>query len=209
MVALGDDALQALWAIFDASGIRPEYLVPVLYFESGFDSTKPNAAGAPYYGIAQTSGTKLASLGTSPSAYLAMSQGDQIRLAVAPYFAGVVKSYGPIASATRAEQANFLPASLATVRGLSQVLQWGGSRVYAANAAALDPRGHGAITLADLAAVMSRAASSAPARAATARAYQLRTTAGAPRNPVYGTDFASPALSLGALALAVGWAATR
>ena len=209
MPALTDDALAALWAIYDQSGIRPEYLIPVLYFESGFDASKPNAAGAPYYGIAQTSGTRIAELGSSPADFLAMSQAQQIALAVAPYFAGVVKSYGPIRSATRAEQANFLPATLATVRGLGQVLQWAGSRTYAANAAALDPARRGAITLADLSTIMSRAATSAPARAATRRAYQLRASAGAPQEPVYGQDFAGPALSLGVLALAVGWAATR
>src|ERR1700690_3681523 len=186
MPALDDDALQALWAIYDASGIRPEYLIPVLYFESGFDASKPNAAGAPYYGIAQTSGTRIAELGTTPSAYLTLSQGAQIRLAVAPYFAGVVKTYGPIRSATRAEQANFLPASLATVRGLGQVLQWAGSRTYAANASALDRSGHGAITLSDLASAMSKAAAAPAARAATSRAYALRAGAGVPHEPVYG-----------------------
>jgi hypothetical protein len=203
MPALDDDALTALWSIFDATAIRPEYLIPVLYFESGFDPSVPNAAGAPFYGIAQTSGAKLAALGTTPAAFLAMSQGDQIRTAVAPYFASVVQRYGSIRSATRAYQANFEPATLATARGLGQVLEWKGSRAYADNAAALDAYHHGAITVADLALVMTRAAAAAPVKAAIGRAYILRPTEAPARSPVYGEDFASPWLTLGAVAAAL------
>lgn len=203
MTALGDDAIDALWSICDATGIRPEYLIPVLYLESGFDPTRPNAAGAPYYGIAQTSAAKLAALGTTPAAFLAMSQGDQIRLAVAPYFAGVVHRYGPIRSATRAYQANFEPATLPTVRGLGQILEYQGTRAYADNAAALDAYHHGAITLGDLALVMTRASAAPAARAATARAYVLRPSMAPARPAVYGDDFASPVMTL-SLVVAAG-----
>jgi hypothetical protein len=209
---LDDDALQALWSIFDASGIRPEYLIPVLYFESAgtFDPSISNRAGAPFYGLAQTSAPKLAEFGTTPAAFLAMSQGAQIRLAVAPYFAQVVKSYGPIRSATRAYQANFEPATLAHVRGLGQIVDHAGTRSYAANASALDVYKHNAITLGDLALVMSHAAAAQSVRAATARAYALRPADAPARPAVYGEDFVSAGATLGALALALGWAvATR
>ncbi len=206
MAALADDALQALWSIFDASGVRPEYLIPVLYFESGFNPSASNAGGAAYYGVAQTSGARLAALGTRPSAYLAMTAAQQITLAVAPYFASVVASYGPIGSATRAEQANFLPASLATARSLSQLLATSGTAVYGANAGALDPLRHGAITVGDLALAMGKAARAAPSRAAIARAYVLRPQAYPPREAVFGSDFASPALSLVGLLGAIGLA---
>jgi hypothetical protein len=203
MPALDDDALGALWAIFDATGIRPEYLIPVLYFESGFAPGIANQAGAPFYGIAQTSGAKLTALGTTPAAFLAMSQGDQIRTAVGPYFASVVQRYGSIRSATRAYQANFEPATLATARGLGQVLEWKGSRAYADNAAALDVFHHGAITVSDLAVVMTRAVAAAPVQAAIARAYVLRPSAKPAQPPVYGQDFVSPGAMLGAGAVAL------
>jgi hypothetical protein len=196
-----DDALQALWTVFDQTGIRPEYLLPVLYFESGFNPAVPNAAGAPFYGIAQTSGAKLASLGVTPAAFLAMSAGDQIRTAVLPYFAGVVQRYGAIKSATRAEQANFEPATLAYIRSLAQILEPRGTRAYADNARAFDPASHGAITLADLALAMSHAAAAPATKAAIARAYVLRPSAGPACSPVYGEDFVDPAWTLGALAL--------
>jgi hypothetical protein len=205
-VILSDDGVEALWAIYDATGVRPEYLAPVLYFESGFNPALPNAAGQPYYGIAQTSSAKLAVLGTTPAAFLAMSQGDQIRAAVAPYFAGVVKNYGPLRSATRAYQANFEPATLARVRSLAQIIEPHGTRAYVANAAALDPLRHGAITLGDLAIVMGRASKAPEVRAAVARAYALRPAAAPAREPVFGDDFA-PGWGLAAGAAALGWVA--
>lgn len=206
-MAIDDDALSALWSIFDATGIRPEYLLPVLYFESGFNPALANTAGAPYYGIAQTSAQHLAALGTTPAAYLAMSSGAQIRLAVAPYFSTVVKSYGPVQSATRAEQANFLPATLQSVPNLSQVLAPAGSRTFVDNAKAFGAAGASAIRVADLAMTMQKSASAPAVVAATARAYQLRPSAGGPKNPVFGSDFVSPALSLSALTLLIVWAA--
>jgi hypothetical protein len=205
-VAIDDDALDALWSIFDATGIRPEYLLPVLYFESGFNPQLANAAGAPYYGIAQTSGAHLAALGTTPADYLALSAGAQIRLAVAPYFATVVKHYGPVESATRAEQANFLPATLQSVPNLSQVLAARGSRTFVDNARSFGAEQSGAIRVADLAGAMAKSAAAPAVTRATARAYELRPSAGRPKNPVYGSDFLSPALSLAALTLLIVWA---
>lgn len=206
-MALDDDALLALWQIYDATGIRPEYLIPVLYFESGFNPAIANTAGLPYYGIAQTSAQHLAALGTTPDAYLAMSAGAQIRLAVAPYFATVVRTYGAIGSATRAEQANLLPATLRSVPDLSQVLAAAGSRTFTHNAPAFGAGHASALRVADLAMAMGRAASAPPVVAATSRAYQIRTNAGRAKNPVYGTDFLSPAISLAALTLLLVWAA--
>ena len=211
MVALDDDALQALWSIFDASGVRPEYLIPVLYFESAgtFSPSIANLAGAPFYGLAQTSAPKLAELGVTPAEFLAMSQGQQIRLAIAPYFARAVRSYGPIRSATRAYQANFEPATLARVRSLSQIVDHKGTRAYAANASALDPLGHSAITLSDLALVMTRAAAAGPVKAATARAYALRPAAAPAHEPVYGEDFVSPWWTLGGVVVVALWQTVR
>lgn len=207
MAALPDDALLALWSIADQTGIRPEYLIPVLYFESGFQPSAANAAGAPYYGIAQTSAAQLAALGTTPAAYLGMSAAAQIALAVAPFFRNAA-ALAPIRSATRAYQANFLPATLPTVRGLTQVVAPHGTSAYASNPA-LDPFHHGAILLSDLAAVMSRSAEAPAVKQAIARAYALRPSAGVPRNPVYGTDFVDPLLVGAVAGLAAAWAIQR
>lgn len=208
---LDDDALQALWSIYDASGIRPEYLIPVLFFESAgtFDPSIQNLQGFPAYGLAQTSGARLAELGITPAAFMALSQGAQIRTAVAPYFGNVVKSHGPIRSATRAYQANFEPATLGHVRGLGQMVDHAGTRDYAANSRALDVLHHSAITVGDLALVMSRAAAAGPVRAATARAYVIRPQEAPAHEPIYGEDFLTPAASLALFAFALGWAATR
>lgn len=196
---LPDDALEQLWGLFDASGIRPEYVIPVLWFESGFDPSRPNAAGAPAYGIAQTGGAHLEALGLTPAVFLSLSAADQLAVAVVPYFRQLA-AYG-IGSATRAYQANLLPATLPTVRGLGQIVALGGSSAYRSNAA-LDIFHHGAITLADLAVVMTKASAAAPSRAATARAYALRPAAAPPMPAVYGTDFApaGPSLALAAVA---------
>lgn len=195
MVALGDDGIQACWTLYDRVGLRPEYLLPVLYFESGFNPAIPNAAGSPYYGIGQNSAAQIAASGSTPTAYLAMSAGDQIRSVVTSYFAGVVARYGALRSATRSYQANFLPATLATVRGLAQIVTPKGTAYYASNVV-LDPLHHGAITLSDLAFVMTRSAAAAEVRTATARAYVLRPSeVHNEQEPVYGTDFLDPGLS--------------
>ena len=99
----------ALWRVSDATGIRPEWQLPVLYLESGFDPSRPNAEGAPYYGLAQDYGPYLTRNGIAPADYLAMSAAEQLSRIVAPRLAGMVKVYGPLRSATRVYQANFLP----------------------------------------------------------------------------------------------------
>jgi hypothetical protein len=209
VVALSDDAIDALWSIYDATGVRPEYLIPVLYLESGFDPTLQNRAGAPYYGIAQTMGAHLAALGTTPAAFLTLSQGDQIRLAVAPYFANAVRVAGPIRSATRAYLANYLPARLPTVHALTQIVEPGGTAFYNANQG-LDPLHHHAIALSDLALMMARSARQAEPKAAIARAYVLRPDRAPARDAVYGEDFVDPfAIAIGFTLAAVAAGAFR
>jgi hypothetical protein len=208
VVALNDDAIQALWSLYEASGIRPEYMMPVLYLESGFDPSVQNHAGAPYYGIAQTNDNHIFALGYTVAQFLGMSQGDQIRIAVTPYFTRAVKSYGPIRSATRAYQANFLPATLATSRALSQIVEPTGTRSYVANAAALDPMKHHAITVSDLALVMARSVAHREVQNAIARAYVIRPSE-KPVEAVYGTDFVDPFVTAFVVALAAIAVGTR
>ena len=202
---LADDAIQELWTISDMTGVRPEYLAPVLYFESGFNpAAVNNASGAS--GLNQTMPSNLAAFGTTPASFRAMSQAQQLTTAVAPYFTTAVQTYGPIRSATRAYQANFLPATLATAKALTAIVILGGTSAYNANKV-LDPFNHGAILVADLAYTMARAAASSECAAAIARAYQLR-PGESQTNPVYGTDYADPLASFASAAL-LAWQSAR
>jgi hypothetical protein len=184
-------AASAVWALYDRTGIRPEWLLPTLYIESGFNPALPNAAGAPYYGIGQNGAGDLAAAGAeSPAEYLTWSAADQIARVVQPYFARLVKTAGPLRSGTRVYQANYLPGTLGTVRLLIQVLAWKGSTFYDQNAI-LDATRDGAITLSDIALDVARAASAAEVRAALATCYALRPTERM-QSPVYGADFLDP-----------------
>lgn len=190
MVALPDDAIAELWTLSDASGVRPEWVLPVLYLESGFDPTLQNRAGAPYYGIGQDSGDTLARQGVEPGAYLAMGAAEQLRTVVVPRIAELARDYGPLRSATRVYQANFLPGTLRRAPGLASVLVWRGSPYYESNRL-LDVTKDGAITVSDLAWWMAREAREPEVRAAIVRAYEMRPDE-TPRNVVYGGDFPNP-----------------
>lgn len=204
MVALLDDALEELWKLYDASGVRPEWVVPMLYLESGFDPALPNRAGSQNYGIAQDFGPYLARHGIDPADYLKMSAAEQLRAIVVPRLTELSKRWGPLRSATRVYQANYMPATLKTAPGLASVVAWRGSPEYNANKI-LDVTRDGAITVSDLAWWMRREAAEPEAKAAILRAYELRSNE-SPSNVVYGRDFASP-LTVGLAFAAVATAA--
>lgn len=189
-MALAVSAIAALWALFDATGVRPEWVLPVLWIESNFDPTLPNREGAPYYGIGQTSGAWLQAHGIAPADFLTWSAADQIRAAVQPYFAAVVARYGPIRSGVRAYQANFLPATLPTARALSAIVTVRGEAAYNANRS-LDFLRDGAITLSDLAAVVSFAAHRPEVQGAIVAAYAQRPDE-RPTPPVLGAEYTDP-----------------
>ena len=88
---LPDDALQELWALYDASGIRPEWVLPMLYLESGFNPTLQNRAGAPYYGLGQDFGPYLVRNGIQPAEYLAMTAAEQLAAIVVPRLKGLTR----------------------------------------------------------------------------------------------------------------------
>lgn len=196
---LPDDAINAAWSVYDATGIRPEWLLPVLYAESGFDPSAHNSLG--YLGVGQDYGPYLERKGIDPTAYVTWSAAQQIEAVIEPRFAAIVKTYGGIGSATRAYQGNLLPASLPSSNpsaprsstipvapALWSVLARKGSSVYDANAQ-LSWLTRGAILVADLAHFVARAASSAECATAIVRAYALRSNAGSVTDPVYGRDF--------------------
>jgi hypothetical protein len=182
---------RALWALFDAGGPRPEYVLPVLYSESGFDPSTPNLQGYGYYGVGQTSAARLADAGVDPNDFLTWQASAQIERFVSPMMLGIVHTYGPIESGTRAYQANFLPATLATARSLDSVLARAGESNgwYSANAG-LDWGRKGYLTVRDLAHSIEKSATSQAVQSAIAQTYALR-SGESPRDPVLGDDFAS------------------
>lgn len=202
---LPDDALAELWTLYDKSGIRPEWVLPMLYLESGFDPTLQNRAGAPYFGVAQDYGPYLERHGITPAEYQAMPAAAQLAAIVVPRLVELNRAWGPLRSATRVYQGNYQPATLKTARLLASVVVWKGSPAYASNTI-LDVTHDGAITVSDLAWWMADRAEQPEARAALRRAYALRPTE-KPANTVYGTDFVDPLWWLLAPASAAGYAA--
>ena len=184
----------ALWTLYDATGIRPEYILPVLYSESGFQSVQ-NYAGYPYYGINQASVQMISNYtGLDPQSYLALPASEQIRRCVIPEYQNIQNQFGPLRSATRCYQANFLPATLSVVKTLDGVLahqgntnEWGAGDVYSANAG-LDTQQKGTITLGDLAKSVEKSAQSAAVQSALKQTYALR-PGETMQDPAYGTDF--------------------
>lgn len=172
---------QALWALYDSSGIRPEYALPVLYSESGFSTSVTNSIGC--VGIGQS----CPFANNLPADYASWSASQQLSGMVGPAWKADIAKFGPIRSGTRLYQANFLPATLATAKSLSSVLAAKGGNVYLANAG-LDYTHKGAITVSDLAHFISLASGHAAVKDAVAQAYALR-PGESPKDPVYGDDF--------------------
>ena len=179
----------ALWGLYDAGGPRPEYVLPSLFLESGFRPDIQNQAGAPYYGLNQISGDWLQARGISVDDYLTWPASQQIQKAVKPYVLAHVAQYGPIRSATRFEQSNFLPATLKTATDLDSVLTKKGDHpdYYSPNKG-LDTTGSGAIRVSDLATKMAQTSALPQVRDAISKTYALRPNE-SPRDPVYGEDF--------------------
>lgn len=191
----------ASWSIYDATGLRPEYLWPVLWSESGLDPSIPNRAGAPYYGISQASGSWLAAHGIGVADYLTWPASRQLLTVVLPMVRSNVAAYGPIRSGTRFYQSNFLPATMPR-RALFAALTWKGSPEYGANAG-LDTTRKGVILVADLATFVGRAARQPAVADAIARSYAARPSAGPATDPVLGSDYLDPLLLPAGAALAL------
>jgi hypothetical protein len=171
-----------LWQISDATGVRPEWLLPVLYNESGFEPSRPNDQGYPYYGLNQIAGTWLADHGIGVSDYLTWPASEQLSTVVLPYVANQVAKYGALRSGVKVALANAYPAALAHASNLSSTVYCkpaGGcpvgrsSDAYCANAG-LDFDKSGCVTIKDLATWVRRAATATPVRSAIASAYALR-----------------------------------
>ena len=213
-VALDAASYAALWQLYDATGVRPEWLLPVLYTESGLNPAIPNQAGYAYYGINQISGTWLAARGIAVADYLTWPASEQIARVVAPYVAEQIGSFGALQSGARVYLANFYPAALATAHTLTAQIVCapaGGcppagtktASAYCANAG-LDADRSGCITLGDLAAFMGKAAKASSVRAAIAACYALRPWEGPESDPALGYDFGPKPEPLNAPAQSTG-----
>jgi hypothetical protein len=180
-MALDTASFPALWALYDAGGPRPEYVLPVLYSESGFNPTVINSIGCA--GVNQACAGLLASLGVTAAEYAAWPASEQITKAVTPY----MLANSPLHSGTRVYQANFLPATLRTKKSLSSILTVSPDAVYEANAG-FDTGHTGVIRLQDLANSIAKSAAQPAVQQAIAAAYALR-PGWFPKDPVYGTDY--------------------
>ena len=183
----------ALWALSDATGLRPEYVLPVLYSESGFNPAIVNSIGC--VGINQACPNAIA----VPAGYASFTASQQMTSVVSPMFQSIVAKYGPIRSGIRAYLSNFLPAALPTCFALSSVLAsktgsptcWSVSAAYSEaiyNANSFDYQKTGVIRVSDLAHFVAKAASSPAVKSAIAQTYALR-PGEVMRDPVYGDDY--------------------
>src|SRR5271169_4457638 len=91
----------ALWAMSDATGVRPEYVLPVFWLESNFNPSIVNSIGCtglnqacPGFGV------------PVPAGYGSWSASQQISGIISGEYAAIIKKFGPIRSAARAYQAN-------------------------------------------------------------------------------------------------------
>jgi len=180
------------WQEFDAGRLpRPEYLLPVLYNESGFSTTVTNSIGC--VGLNQMCPPNV------PDGYGDWSASQQLQSGIAPMFQSIISHFGQIRSGTRAYQANFLPSTLATATTLDSVLATQGSSdnipgsslseaaVYNANPG-LDWDGKGYITVADLGHFVAKQSASEAVQNALAAMYAAR-PGEKPHDPVRGEDF--------------------
>ena len=189
---------EALWDLYDTTGIRPEYAIVCMFFESGLDPSAVNSAG--YAGLNQMAP------GTYPDDYPSWPASRQIAEVIAPYWRAHVREYGVPRSAARLEQGNFYPASLKYARWLwsTIVSTKKGPDAYEANKGAFDPHGTGRITVGGIAHALALRAPAATA--AIRQTYHARPIERIfEREPVYGDDFSmleQHPLTTGALALA-------
>jgi hypothetical protein len=192
-------AASALWGITAATGIKPEWLLPILSHESGFNPAVPNQAGAPYYGIGQNGTADIATYaGVTPDVYLTWTASQQLSTVVKGYLSAAVHSYGPLRSGVRVYQAEYLPATLPIAKKLTDTIASASDDphgFYRANAG-LDTNHDGAITLGDLASIVTAEARKQTVQQAIRDTYAARDTATVTSSSptdineiVYGDDF--------------------
>jgi hypothetical protein len=196
---------QALWGLYGATGIRPEYAIVSMMLESGLNPGAVNGVGC--------TGLNQMCAGI-PEDYASWTASQQVTGVITPFWIGLVKRYGAIESGARLEQGNMYPASLAYARSLSSVIvsTTQDKPAYDGNKGAFDPGNTGAITVQGIADALRKLASSDAVQSAIDRTYAVRSVE-RPKDPVYGDDFGfferygrEAALGAGALALGASFA---
>jgi hypothetical protein len=203
----------ALWNLYDKTGIRPEWVVPVLYAESGLNPASVNSLGC--VGINQACPNAMA----IPAGYTGWTASQQMNGLVTPMFQTIQTLYDPIRSGTRCWQANILPATLPSTTHpstkrvlpaapyLSSIIATKtspcpaapqGGNYYCANRG-LDYTNKGTITVSDLAHFISLKATVPYVKSVIASAYAVAPPGAGPEtDPTYGTDFPNPSITTAA-----------
>lgn len=195
---------KALWDIYNATGARPEFVIPVLSFESGLNPGSSNSLG--YSGLNGINSAFLQARGIDPSAYLTWPASQQLEQVVLPYLQGVASIYGGFTSGIRVYQANFYPASLRYAKGLDDVIVKSPDPAYTYNAI-FDKAKKGWITPRDLGLAIASQLPHAGVQQGIAAAYQYAPQMGPPEDPVYGKGWrfgmaSTIAIALGTLGVA-------
>jgi hypothetical protein len=196
----------ALWKLYDATGIRPEWALAAMNAESGLHTTAVNSAGC--QGLFQWC--------SAPLDFSTWSASQQIIGGAIPFWRSLVQKFGPIRSGAQLEQGNFYPASLGyahdpadvVVSSKSDYAAWEGNR------AAFDPNNTGYITVGGVGDFVSRQldANRDFFDSILSQTYALRPNE-SPTDPVwgYGTSSSAPRWSgpmkvalIGALAALAG-----
>jgi hypothetical protein len=187
-----------LWNPFYAkTGIRPEWIVPVLANESGLNPAIVNSLGC--IGINQACPWAV----PTPAGYGSYTASQQLAGVVLGMYEAIIAKYGKLQSGIRVYQANFLPASLTKATKLTDVLARrpaggcpGGSAnnqyVYCANPG-FDPGGKtGVITVGSLGNAVAKSAAQGYVKNVIASAYAVAPAGVGPEtDPVYGLDYPS------------------
>jgi hypothetical protein len=181
--AFGD----ALWSVSDQLGIRPEWQLPVLYLESGFNPAALNAGGC--VGLNQfCPGTYGGYVNVPVDQYRSWAASKQLAGPVLAYWRNA-QSQGQIRSSTRLMVAQLGPGLLRSTHNLSDVVFASPSGGYRGNCGVFDPgcaKGH--FNVQDIANVMSRISASPAVQNATSVAYAMRPDEQM-HDPVYGDDW--------------------
>lgn len=184
----------ALWKVNNELGLKPEWVLPVLYLESRFDPAATNPSGC--VGLNQFCSSTYAHYVNVPvEQYRQWPASSQLAGPIFNYWRDALRS-GRIDSAARLMVAQ-LSHSLLTSTGDGVVLS-APSAEYYANAGVFDPTGKGYFTLQDIAGVLSYDLRQPAVQDALSRAYDARLRS--PAVPRIGPVVAA----MGALALAAG-----
>lgn len=180
----------ALWAVSDQLGIRPEWQLPVLFLESGFDPSILNAGGC--VGLNQfCPGTYGGYVSVPVDQYRTWAASQQLGGPILNYWRGAL-AQGQIRSSTRLMVAQLGTSLLRTTNNLGDIVYASPSGGYRGNCGVFDPGcRRGFFTVQDVANAMSGRAVQPAVQSALSIAYQMR-PGERMLDPVYGQDFATP-----------------